>query len=358
LTQAEGDRSLTPRARGAAPAEERRGMDGRTRQRRLGRRAFAATGLAAACLAARPVRAQAWPAKPIRLVVPAPPGGSTDIYARIVAGKLADRLGQPVVIDNRPSAGGTIGAAAVARAAPDGHTLLHCASSVVAIMPGLQPNAGFDPRRDFAPVAMIYEAPLVFVATRAFAPTSIAELIALAKAWPGQLDIAHPGNGTTNHLAAALFNRTAGTEIVLVPYSGNAGVVNALARGDVGLAIDSIPTSGPLMRDGTVRPLAVTGARRSPALPDVPTVAEAGPLPGYEAVFWNGVFAPAGTPAEILGRLNAEIDAVLRLPEVAARLREVGSEPGGGPPEALARRFAADFETWGRVIRQLGVRNE
>ncbi len=328
---------------------------------RLSRRACAALGLfgalGGAALRTSAARAQAFPTRPVRLVVPAPPGGSTDIPARLVAGKLAERLGQPVVVDNRPGAGGAIGAAVVARAAPDGHTLMYSASSAMTIMPQVQPTPGFNVRRDFTPVAMIFEAPLVLVATRSFAPSTVAELIALAKARPGQINIAHPGNGSTNHVAAALFSRRAGTDMVLVPYNGNAGVVSALARGDVGLAIDSIGTSLPLMRDGTVRPIAVTSLRRSSVLPEVPTVAESG-LPGFEAIFWNAVFAPAGTPAEIVGKLNAEIGAVLRLPEVANRLRELGSEPGGVPPEAVGRRFASDFETWGRVIRDLGLRSE
>lgn len=332
-------------------------MDPATTGRSIGRRLLVAAGSAAAGLLARPGLAQAWPARPIRIVVPAPAGGSTDIYTRVIATMLTESLGQPVVVDNRPSAGGVIGAAAVARAAPDGYTLMTCASSVLAITPAIQPNTGFDPQRDFAPVSLIYESPLVFVGTRAFPPATIGELIALAKAQPGKVNLAYPGNGTTNHVAAALFNRSAGTDILLVPYAGNAGVVNALLRGDVEMAIDSIPTSGPLIREGTVRALATAGTRRSPALPEVPTVAESG-LPGYEAIFWNGIFAPAGTPAPIIARLSAEVDKALRQPALAGQMRAAGAEPRGGPPEALARRFAADVATWGRVIREAGVRNE
>lgn len=245
----------------------------------------------------------------------------------------------------------------MARAAPDGYTLLACASSVLTIAPAIQPNSGFDAQRDFAPVSLIYESPLIFVGTRAFPPKTIGELIARANAEPGKINLAYPGNGTTNHAAAALFNRSARTDIVLVPYVGNAGVVNALLRGDVDMAIDSIPTSGPLIRDGAVKALAVAGVHRSPALPDVPTVAESG-LPGYEAIFWNGIFAPAGTPAPIIARLSAEVDRALRQPALGEQMRAAGAEPRGGAPEVLARRFEADFATWGRVIRDARIRNE
>ena len=320
----------------------------------IGRRTLGALG---AGLLARPAFAQAWPARAIRIIVPAPPGGSTDIYTRVIASLMAESLGQSVVVDNRPSAGGVIGASAVARAAPDGYTLLACASSVLTIAPAIQPNSGFDPRRDFAPVSLIYASPLVFVGTRSFAPRTIGELIALAKAQPGRINLAYPGNGSTNHAAAALFNRAAGTDITLVPYAGNAAVVNALMRGDVDCAIDSIPTSGPLIREGTVRALGVAGTHRSPSLPGVPTVAESG-LPGYEAIFWNGLLAPTGTPAEIIARLSAEVDKALRQPALSEQMRAAGAEPAGGPPEVLARRFAADAETWGRVIREARIRNE
>jgi tripartite-type tricarboxylate transporter receptor subunit TctC len=289
--------------------------------------------------------------------VPAPPGGSTDIYTRVIATMMTESLGQPVVVENRPSAGGAIGASAVARAAPDGYTLLACASSVMTIAPAIQPNSGFDAQRDFAPVSLIYASPLVFVGNSSFAPTTIGELIALAKAQPSKINLAYPGNGSTNHAAAALFNSAAGTDIVLVPYAGNAAVVTALMRGDVDIAIDSIPTSGPLIRDGIVRALGVAGTHRSPSLPNVPTVAESG-LPGYEAIFWNGLFAPMGTPAEIIARLSAEVDKALRQPALSEQMRAAGAEPAGGPPEVLARRFAADAATWDRVIREARIRNE
>ena len=328
-------------------------MQAELSRRRLGRIGLGIAG----GLLSTPALAQAWPSRPIRIVVPAPPGGSTDIYTRIIAAMMTDSLGQPVVVENRPSAGGVIGASTVARAAPDGHTLLACASSVLAIAPATQPNSGFDPLRDFAPISLIYASPLVFVGTRSFAPTTIEQLIAQAKAQPGRFNLAYPGNGTTNHVAAAMFNRAASTDIVLVPYAGNAGVVNALLRGDVEMAIDSIPISGPLIRDGTVRAIAVAGTHRSPSLPQVPTVAESG-LPGYEAIVWNGLFAPMGTPPAIVNRLSAEVDKALRQPSLADQMRAAGAEPAGGPPQVLARRLASDVETWGRVIREARIRNE
>lgn len=320
----------------------------------VGRRLVLGAGAAAL---STPALAQSWPSRPIRIVVPAPAGGSTDIYTRVIASSLTERLGQPVVVENRPSAGGVVGSIAVARSAPDGYTLLACASSVLTIAPAIQPNIGFDPLKDFAPVSLIYASPLVLVVTRDFPPTTIAELIARAKAEPGKFNLAYPGNGTTNHVAAVLFNRSAGTDIVLVPYAGNAGVVNALLRGDTQMAIDSIPTSGPLIRDGIVRALGVAGLHRSPALPDVPTIAESG-LPGYEVVFWNGLFAPAGTPAPIIARLNEAVDAALRTPALIEQMRAAGAEPAGGSPQLLTDRLAADTEKWGRVIREAGVRNE
>ena len=328
-------------------------MQAELSRRRLGRIGLGIAG----GLLSTPALAQAWPSRPIRIVVPAPPGGSTDLYTRIIAAMMTDSLGQPVVVENRPSAGGVIGASTVARAAPDGHTLLACASSVLAIAPATQPNSGFDPLRDFAPISLIYASPLVFVGTRSFAPTTIEQLIAQAKAQPGRFNLAYPGNGTTNHVAAARFNRAASTDIVLVPYAGNAGVVNALLRGDVEMAIDSIPTSGPLIRDGTVRAIAVAGTHRAPSLPQVPTVAESG-LPGYEAIFWNGIFAPMGTPPAIVNRLSAEVDKALRQPSLADQMRAAGAEPAGGPPEVLLRRLTSDVETWGRVIREARIRNE
>ena len=313
-------------------------------------------GLLAAPLLALPLPAlaQRFPARPVRMIVPFPPGGSTDIYARLVAAQMSGPLGQPVLVENRPGGAGTVALGATVRAEPDGHTIFY-GSSAVSILPHLVPNPGFDVARDLAPVSLIYEAPLLVVAGRGFAPKSVAEIVAAAKAAPGRIDLGHPGNGTTNHLAAARFVKEAGVEIVLVPFAGNAGVLNALLRGDVGLGFDTIATAAPLMREGQIRPIAVTGAARSPALPEVPTVAESG-LPGYEAVFWNAILAPAATPPEAIARLNAAVEAALRTPEVIARVREIGADPAGGPPGVLARRFAADMALWGRVIREGNLR--
>jgi tripartite-type tricarboxylate transporter receptor subunit TctC len=269
---------------------------------------------------------------------------------------MSEPLGQPVLVENRPGGAGTVALGATVRAEPDGHTIFY-GSRAVSILPHLIPNPGFDVARDLAPVSLIYEAPLLVVAGRGFAPNTAAEIIAAARAAPGKIDLGHPGNGTTNHLAAARFVREAGVEIVLVPFAGNAGVLNALLRGDVGLAFDTIATAAPLMREGQIRAIAVTGATRSPTLPEVPTVAETG-LPGYEAVFWNAILAPAATPPDAISRLNAAVEIALRQPEVVARVREIGSDPAGGPPSVLARRFAADMALWGRVIREGNLRAE
>jgi tripartite-type tricarboxylate transporter receptor subunit TctC len=314
-------------------------------------------GMAASTLALPGyVAAQGYPTRPIRMVVSFPPGGSTDIYARILATKLSERLGQNVVVDNRPGGGGAIAAAAVVRAEPDGHTIMYTTSSL-AILPNLTPTPGFDVRKDLVPVALIYEAPQLVVAARELTPVTIAELIAAAKAAPGKINVAHAGNGSTSHLVAAKFIATAGIDAVLVPYAGTAGALSALLRNEAAVAFDAVNTGGVFTREGKLRPMAVTTTHRAPAMPEVPTIAESG-LPGFEAVFWNGVFAPAGTPAEIVKQLNAACQEALRQPDVIARIRELGTAPAGGPPEVLARRFEADFEGWGRVIREMKLRSD
>jgi tripartite-type tricarboxylate transporter receptor subunit TctC len=321
------------------------------------RRMALGLGMAASALVLpRPLAAQHFPTRPIRLVVSFPPGGSTDIYARILAAKLSERLGQNVVVDNRPGGGGAIAAAAVIRAEPDGHTLMYTTSSLT-ILPNLMPTPGFDVRRDLRPVVMIFEAPQLVVAARELVPLSIAELITAAKAAPGRINVAHAGSGSTSHLVAAKFIATAGIDAVLVPYAGTAGALSALLRNEAAVAFDAVNTGGAFTREGKLRAMAVTTARRAPVMPEVPTIAESG-LPGFEAVFWNGIFAPVGTPAEVVTQLNLACQEVLRQPDVVERVREMGTDPAGGPPEVLARRFEADSEGWGRVIRDMKLRSD
>jgi tripartite-type tricarboxylate transporter receptor subunit TctC len=297
--------------------------------------------------------AQAYPQRPIRLIVPFPPGGSTDVSARLLAQELGARLGQSIVTENRPGAGTMIGNEAVSRAAPDGYTLLYAASSI-AITPSLNRSVTFDPRRDIAPVSMFIQAPLIIVANRQMPFSTVPELIAHARANPGRLNIAYPGMGTTNHLAAALFNRSAGVEIVLAPFAGNAAGLTALMRNDVQLAVDSVASAASFVREGSLQAIAVTGETRSPSMPDVPTVAESG-VPGFETTFWFGLMAPLRTPEAIIARLAAETRAVVQDPEVVARLSTHGFETTARGPEHFAQRIAADFSKWGELIRQARI---
>jgi len=261
-----------------------------------------------------------------------------------------------VVVENRPGGGGAIAAAAVIRSEADGTTLMYTTSSLT-ILPNMTPTPGFDVRKDLVPIALIYAAPQLVVAAREFAPATMGELIAAAKAAPGKINFAHAGTGSTSHLVAAKFIATAGIDAVLVPYAGTAGALTALLRNESAVAFDAVNTGGVYTREGKLRAMAVTTARRAPAMPEVPTIAESG-LPGFEAVFWNGVFAPAGTPAEIVTRLNHACQKALRLPDVIERIREMGTDPAGGPPEVLGRRFEEDFEGWGRVIRDMKLRRD
>jgi len=308
--------------------------------------------LALACGAAS---AQSWPQRPVRMVIPFPPGGSTDVSARLLAQELSARLGQPVVTENRPGAGTMIGNEAVARAAADGYTILYAASSI-AITPTLR-NLPFDPRRDLAPVSLFIRAPLIVVANREMPFRDVPGLVAYARSNPGRLNVAYPGIGTTNHLAAALFNRSAGVDIVLAPFAGNAAGLTALIRGDVQIAFDSVASAGGFVADGSLRALAVTGEARSPSAPGVPTVAESG-LPGFETTFWFGLMAPPRTPDAIVARLAAETEALSRDPAVVERLRVLGFEAEARGPEHFARRIEADLGKWGGLIREAGIRPE
>ena len=295
-----------------------------------------------------------FPTRPIRLVVPYPAGGSTDIAARAVADALGRRMGQAVFVENRPGAGTLIGAEAVARAQADGYTLLY-GTNAVTTTPLMVRQTEFNFQRDLAPVSLVLVAPLILLSNPALPAQNVAELIALLRAKPGSINIGYPGLGTVNHLASILFNREAGVKTELVPYKGNADTQLGLLRGDVNLAFDAIISSKSYVDSGKMRALAVSGATRSSAMPDLPTLAASG-LPGFEAIFWNGVLAPAGTPAAIISRLNAEIDAVVKAPEMAAKLRDLGSEPAGGSIQNFERRISSDLDKWGRIIREMNIR--
>jgi tripartite-type tricarboxylate transporter receptor subunit TctC len=296
-----------------------------------------------------------YPDKAIRLVVPFPAGGGADNLARIIMPRVAQSLGKPIVIDNRPGAGGNVGAEIVARAAPDGYTLLYGTNGTHSINQALYGNLPFDPVKDFAPVSrMTLIAALLFVHP-AVPAQSVQELIRYARAHPGQVNFASAGNGTTSHLAGELFKTMAGIDIVHVPYRGGAAAAADVMGGQVTMMIDVMPNAYPIVKGGRVRGLAVTTAQRSPSAPELPTIAESG-LPGFEVSAWDGILAPAGTPAPVIERLNAAIREALADPQVRDTLVAAGAQPIPSSPAEFARHIAESSERWGRVVRQSGAK--
>ena len=328
---------------------------------RIGRRAALLGGAAAPLLSGgggplRPAAAQELPARQIRVVVGFAAGGANDIIARLIAGKLNERLqGASFVVENRPGAATLVAAEHVARAAPDGTTLLYASLSTL-IAPLVNRGSALDPPRDFAAVAMAQTSPLLLVSRPDFPARTLAQVIALAKERSGRVTVSHPGSGGINHLSMAMLTKQTGAEFTLVPYNGNHPSLTALVRGDVDLASDSPFAARSLLEQGAIRAVATTGAQRSPVMPDVPAFAET--VPGYEVMFWGGLLAPRGTPEPILDRLNREVDAVLRLPDVAERVRSFGAEPVGGSRADYARVIAADWARWGTVVRETGARGD
>ncbi len=312
------------------------------------------TALGAAAL---PAHAQPYPSRPITLVVPFPPGGSTTIIARIVADKLGDALGRPIVVDNRGGAGGSIGARQVAKSTPDGYTLLLAFSGTLAISPSMFPNAGFDPRTDFAPVGMIGMAPSVLVVHPGVGAHSVAELIKLAKAAPGQLQYGSPSIGTVNHLAGELFASMADVKISHIPYKGTGPAITDLLGGHIAMMFAPIPAAHGNVTTGMLRPLGVTSLKRSSLLPDVPTVAESG-LPGFEVAQRSVLLAPAGTPRAIIERLNRELNAALATDEVKRRLAVEGGEPIPGPPEVYTADIDREETRWSKLVNAIGLKGE
>ena len=311
----------------------------------------------AACFAAFAVgaSAQAYPTKPIRVVVPFPAGGTTDVLARAAAQKLTETLGQPAVVDNRPGAGGNIGAELVAKSPPDGYTLLMGTVGTHAINPGLYPKLPYDHVKDFAPVILVAGVPNVLVINPALPVNSVQELIAYAKANPGALNFASSGNGTSIHLSAELFKTMAGVQMTHVPYKGSAPALQDLVGGQVQLMFDNLPSSLALIKGGKLKALAVTSATRAAALPDVPTLAESG-LPGFEASSWFGLLAPAGTPAPVIAKLNGEIAKWLATPEAKEKLLAQGATAAGGTPEDFAQFIAAETAKWQKVVKESGAK--
>ncbi len=298
--------------------------------------------------------AQAWPSRPVHVVVPYPAGGPNDIIVRLVGKRLGEALGQPVVVENRPGAGGNIGTDSVAKSAADGYTLVSVGPGALIINP-LIGKVPYDTMRDFAPVTIMAVAPNALVAHPSFPAKSVKELIALAKRSPGTINYASGGSGSTPHLAAALFAAMAGVEMTHVPYKGTGPATADLIGGQVQIAFLGIPTVLPHIRSGKLRVLATTGKSRSPELPEVPTVDEAG-VAGYELSPWYGLLAPAGTPGAVVARLAAEVTKIVRDPAMREQLSAQGAEPDGRAPEEFARTLRAETATWTKVVRDAGIR--
>jgi tripartite-type tricarboxylate transporter receptor subunit TctC len=295
-----------------------------------------------------------YPQRALKMIVPFPPAGATDVVGRIVAQKLTERLGQSVVVENRPGAGGTIGSDLVAKSAPDGYTILMATSSTHSIGPVLQ-KLPYDPIRDFAAITHVANVPNVLVVSPKLPVASVKELIAHAKANPGKLNFASSGVGTIVHLNAELFKMLTGVDMVHVPYKGTALSIPDVANGNIAMLFDSLASVMPHVKAGNVRPLAVNAPQRSPLLPEVPTLAEAG-LPAFDRYTWFGMFAPAGTPPEVVRRLQAEVAAALKAPDLRERFDAVGAEPVGSTPEQFVERIRSDSVKWAEVIRAGNVK--
>jgi tripartite-type tricarboxylate transporter receptor subunit TctC len=322
-------------------------------------RIVAAAALAVLCLPclSRPGSAEDYPTRPLTLVVPFPPGGSTNIVMRIIADKLGELLGQQVVVDNRAGAGGTAGTRAVARSTADGYTIGLGYTGPLGIAPSLYGNVGYDPRNDFAPIGRVATAPNTLVVHPALAARSIAELIAYAKANPGKVNFGSAGIGTVSHLAGELFAMRAGIVLTHIPYKGTGPAMTDLLGGHIPMAFAPIPASHAQAAAGTLRMLAVTSLARSTLMPDVPTVAESG-LPGYEAVLRYGLVAPAGTPQAIIARLNTTLNAALASADVRERLALEGAEPLPGTPDEYAADIDREETQWSKVVKESGAKVE
>ena len=312
--------------------------------------------LAIALLAPLHAAAQAWPSRPVKLVVPYPPGGPTDIVARVVAERLQAQTGQPFIVDNRPGAGGNLGAEAVARAAPDGYTLL-VATTAHAINKSLFKNLTYDVQRDFTPVSLLTQGPLVLVVNPKFPARSVAELIAMARARPDSVSFASSGNGQSTHLSAELFASMAGAPMTHVPYKGSAPALNDVIAGQVPIMFDTMLSAMPHVKAGKLRALAITGAQRSPAAPDVPTIAESG-LPGYQAYAWNGLLAPAATPSAVVTRVSEELKTALSQPAVQEKFAAQGFAATWTSPADAAGFVKTEVDKWARTVQQSGAKVE
>ena len=322
---------------------------------RLRRAVLASLALSATALLVPAAQAaDPWPGKPIQLVIPYPPGGSADLLGRPLAVQLQQQLGQPVVLEYKPGAGGTLATQYLARAKPDGYTVLMVLAAH-AINDSLYPKLPYDTRKDFAPVSLVANLPMVVAASGKLPARNMQELVQAAKAAPGKLTFGSAGNGNTGHLAAEYFSSIAGVKMTHVPYKGSAGVVNAMLAGDIDLTFDSISTSMPHIRGGRMHALAVTSPQRSALAPEVATVQEQG-IAGFDVTGWYALIAPAGTPPEVTQRLSREIATALRLPQLQAQLAAGGYEPVGSTPEALQTHIEREITRWATVVKSTGAR--
>jgi tripartite-type tricarboxylate transporter receptor subunit TctC len=323
------------------------------RRRRTAGAILVAAALVLAAGAVALAQAQTWPSRFVTLVVAFPAGGPTDVLARAVASDLADRLGQQFVVENRSGASGNVGAASVAKAVPDGYTLLFATTSVVNNR-FMYRNVSFDADRDFVPVILISKTPIVLVASQATGLRSLDALVARAKAEPGRINFGSPGHGTVAHITVELLQRLAGFKLTHVPYRGSSPMIADLLGNQIDVVTDLLPTQIPQLKAGKYAGLAVTSMQRSAALPDLPTVAESG-FPGFEASSWNALLAPAGTPAEVVGKLNAALNAYLASDKGKQDLRKFDMQVGGGSPDDLRAFMASEVAKWGPIIKAANI---
>jgi len=300
------------------------------------------------------VSAQAFPNKPIRMVVPFAPGGPTDIVGRAIAQRMTETFGQTVIVDNRAGAGGVVGADLVAKAPADGYTVLLCSTGAIAINPGLMPNMPYDSVRDFAPLSLVVTIPYLLLVSASSPMHSVQAMIAAAKSRPGQLNFGSAGTGSTSHLAGELFKSMAKIDMVHVPYKGSAPAATDLIGGQLHTMFDAVAVALPLVRGGKLRALGISTVKRSQLVPDVPTIAEAG-VPGYEVATWHGICAPAGTPRPVVTTLNHAIVKAVHHPETKQRLVSIGADVVGSTPDAFARFIRSELEKWSRIIKASGA---
>jgi len=321
----------------------------------INRSATAVLALAVLSNAPVTVHAQAYPAKPVRCIVPFPPGGGTDLVARAIAPKLMESGGIQLIVDNRPGGGTVVGAELAARAAPDGYTIFWGTNTSHAINPNLYPKLSYDAIKDFAPITRIASSPYILIVHPSLPVRTVKDLVALARARPGQLNFGSPGNGTPGHLAGIMMNEAAGINMVHIPYKGAAYAMTALVSGEIHLIIGSLTSALPLVKSGRVRAIAMSSAQRSPINPAMPTIAESG-YPGFEAITWYGVFAPAGTSPSIVARLNAEFVKVLSASDFKAWLMDQGADAAPSSPDELSAFVKSEIARYAPLVRKSGMR--